>query len=117
MDSVYRDLQQLHPGKMIVLGETGWATDYNAEKTGPDEQGTLIKGEVGIEAQAEFLIKMNQWVESNQITTFLFEAFDEPWKGGGENSPPNEIEKHWGVFNEDRTPKESFLEYLDQQNK
>ena len=32
----------------------------------------------------------------------IFEAFDEPWKGGNR---PNEAEKHWGILNEDRTPK------------
>jgi exo-beta-1,3-glucanase (GH17 family) len=114
---IYRELREMHPDREIVVGETGWATDYNAQKTGPGEQGTLIKGKVGIDAQSEFLIGINQWIESNKITTFIFEAFDEPWKGGGENSPPNEIEKNWGVYNEDRTPKESFLRYLDHKQK
>lgn len=117
MDGVYHELQEVHPDRMIVLGETGWATDYNANKTGPGEQGTLIKGKVDIAAQATFLIQMNQWIESNQVTTFLFEAFDESWKGGGEDSPPNEVEKHWGVYNEDRTPKESFLKSLPHHRK
>ncbi len=116
-DEIYNELQAIHPDHMIVIGETGWATNYNPEKTGPGEQATLIKGEVGIDAQAEFLIQMNRWVESNQVTTFIFEAFDEPWKGGGENSPPNEIEKNWGVYNEDRTPKESLLKYLEYHQK
>jgi exo-beta-1,3-glucanase (GH17 family) len=112
MDKTYRQIQAAHPDRVIVLGETGWATDYNADKTGPGEQGTLVKGEVGLEAQAEYLVQHNEWVDANQVTCFLFEAFDEPWKGGGENTPPNEIEKHWGVFYEDRTPKPSFVEYL-----
>jgi exo-beta-1,3-glucanase (GH17 family) len=112
-DQIYREIQELHPDRTIVIGETGWATDYNAAKIGPGEQGTLIKGEVGLEAQASFLIQMDQWVESNRVATFLFEAFDEPWKGGGDDSPSSEIEKNWGVFNEDRTPKESFNTYLE----
>lgn len=114
MDKIYHELQDMHPKRLIVIGETGWATDYNAAKKGDGEQGTLIKGEVGLEAQAKFLIELKQWIDSSMVTTFLFEAFDESWKGGGESSPPNEVEKHWGVYNEDRTPKESFLEYLDQ---
>jgi len=116
LDKIYHDLEEIHQDRMIVIGETGWATDYNRDKTGPGEQGTLIKGEVGLKAQSEFLIQLNEWVESNRVTTFLFEAFDEPWKGGGENSPANEVEKHWGVYNEDRTSKESFQKYLDNQN-
>ena len=65
-----------------------------------------------IAAQEKFLIKLSEWIDQNHVTTFLFEAFDEPWKGGGEASSPREIEKHWGVFYENRTPKESFKNYL-----
>lgn len=111
MDSVYQELQALHQDHMIVLGETGWATNYNAAKTGDGQQGSLIKGEVSLKAQEEFLVQMDQWLEKNQITSFLFEAFDESWKGGPE---PNEVEKNWGVYYEDRTPKESFVSYLKQ---
>ncbi|MEC9249739.1 MAG: glycosyl hydrolase, partial [Pseudomonadota bacterium] len=34
--------------------------------------------------------------------TFVFEAFDEPWKGSPD---PDEPEKHWGLFKLDRRPK------------
>ena len=88
-------------------------TTYLPDKTGPGEQGTLIKGEVSLDAQERYLIMHNEWVNEKKITTFLFEAFDESWKGGGENSDPHEIEKHWGVFYEDRTPKPSFQNYLN----
>lgn len=111
LDRKYHDVQTLHPEKRVIIGETGWATQYDASKTGPGQQGTLVKGDVSVSAQAEFLIQLHRWIEDRHITTFLFEAFDEPWKGGGENSAPNDIEKHWGVFYENRTPKESFVEY------
>ena len=117
MDSTFKDIQRRYPEKQIVLGETGWATTYNPEKTGDGEQGSLIKGDVGLEAQATYLKLHNEWVNANKITTFLFEAFDEPWKGGGASSPPNEVEKHWGVFYENRTPKESFQQYLEHMQK
>lgn len=114
MDSVYfLDVKKMHPDKVLVLGEIGWATTYNAEKVGPGEQGTLIKAEVSLKAQEKFLIKLNKWINEKKVVTFLFEAFDEPWKGGGETSSQNEIEKHWGVFYENRTPKESFNNYLN----
>ncbi len=112
MDSTYKDIQSRYPETQIVLGETGWATTYNADKTGPGEQGTLIKGEVSVAAQGKYLMLHNEWVNKNKVTTFLFEAFDEPWKGGGEASGANEVEKHWGVFYENRTPKASFENYL-----
>lgn len=112
LDGIWHEMQERHPDRLIVLGETGWATAYDPGRTGPGEQGTLVKGEVGLVGQASFLSQLHQWVEANQVTTFLFEAFDEPWKGGGESSSADHIEKHWGVFNEDRSPKESFLQYL-----
>ncbi len=104
-DSVFRAALAFHPDKIIALGETGWATDYRAEKKGPGEQGTLIKAEVSLKAQKEFVSQLNVWTNTNQVSTFLFEAFDEPWKGGGEISGPREIEKNWGLYYKDRTPK------------
>jgi exo-beta-1,3-glucanase (GH17 family) len=111
-DSTYQDLKVKHPGKDIVLGETGWATCYNAEKIGPGEQGTLMKGDVSLKTQENYLIRLDEWTSKSRVFTFLFEAFDEPWKGGGEDTGENEVEKHWGVFYENRNPKESFQNYL-----
>jgi len=114
MDSIYFQVaKKMHPSKEIVFGETGWATKYDAGKIGPGEQGTLIKAEVSLNAQEKYLRLHNEWVEKNKVTTFLFEAFDEPWKGGGDKTPSIEIEKNWGVFYEDRTPKESFSRYIN----
>lgn len=112
LDENYNFVKDFHPDKQIVLGEIGWATVYNAEKKGDGEQGSLIKGDVSIETQGKFLVKLDNWLTTNQVTTFLFEAFDEPWKGGGKNTGPNEIEKNWGVFYEDRTPKASFQNFI-----
>jgi len=113
MNSIFfNQIKKSHPEKTLVLGEIGWATNYDSTKTGDGQQGSLIKGEVGLAAQERFLKKISDWIDQNNVTTFLFEAFDEPWKGGGEKSSPNEIEKHWGVFYENRTPKESFQNYL-----
>ena len=115
LDETYQEVKRVHPQKQIVLGEIGWATMYNAEKKGPDDQGTLIKGDVSLEAQGKFLMELDKWVMSKKATTFLFEAFDEPWKGGGDATGPREIEKNWGVYYEDRTAKESF-EYFIKHN-
>jgi len=113
VDRVYfREIKAMHPDKDIVIGETGWATDYERTKTGPGQQASLINGEVSIEAQAKYLARHYDWVMKNRITTFLFEAFDEPWKGGGDDTGPHEVEKNWGVFYENRQPKESFSKFL-----
>jgi exo-beta-1,3-glucanase (GH17 family) len=108
----FNEIKKFHPEKTLVLGEIGWATNYDSSRNGEGQQGSLIKGEVGYAAQEKFLINLSEWIDRNKVTTFLFEAFDEPWKGGGAESSPNEIEKHWGVFYENRTPKESFKNYL-----
>ncbi|MGC9361655.1 MAG: glycosyl hydrolase family 17 [Candidatus Syntrophosphaera sp.] len=112
LDQTLARVKSAHQGKLIVLGETGWATKYDPEKKGEGEQGTLIKGEVDEAAQERFLIELDEWVQEKRTITFLFEVFDEPWKGGGEASGPNEIEKNWGVFHADRQPKDSFVNYL-----
>lgn len=108
----FNEIKKFHSDKILVLGEIGWATNYDATRTGDGQQGSLIKGEVSYAAQEKFLLKLSRWTDTNKVTTFLFEAFDEPWKGGGEFSSPNEIEKHWGVFYENRKPKESFQNFL-----
>jgi exo-beta-1,3-glucanase (GH17 family) len=102
----YQSIQVIHPEIPIILGECGWPTVYNPEKNGADEQGTLIQGEVSEAAQALFYQEFMRWIESSQIPTLFFEAFDETWKGGGSASGPHEVEKHWGVFTADRNPKQ-----------
>jgi len=115
IDTVYKSAQAFHPDRLIAVTETGWATLYDPEKNGPGEEGAQVKTEVSLKAQEYFLEQFNNWVEANQVSTFLFEAFDEPWKGGGVQSGPDVMEKHWGVFYEDRTPKESLSNYLNKQ--
>ncbi|MBE0677313.1 MAG: glycosyl hydrolase family 17 [Bacteroidales bacterium] len=113
MDRIYfQEVRVMHPDKETVIGEAGWATNYNTRKTGPGEQASLIKGTVDMAAQEYYLIHLHNWITKTRVNTFLFEAFDEPWKGGGENSEPDEVEKHWGVFYESRQPKISFINYL-----
>lgn len=94
-------LVALHPDRLVVLGETGWATD----KHDAGEQATLIKGEPGEIPQERFFREFNGWVDAARIPAFWFEAFDENWKGG---EPPDEVEKHWGLYNADRTPKRAL---------
>jgi exo-beta-1,3-glucanase (GH17 family) len=66
------------------------------------EQARLIKGRPGEAEQAVFFDAVTAWAERERVTVFFFEAFDENWKGG---EHPNEVEKHWGLYRADRTPK------------
>jgi exo-beta-1,3-glucanase (GH17 family) len=109
-DERYRAVVKAHPSKSVVIGETGWATDYDATQVGPGAQGTLIRARVDQDAQRTYLKEHFAWVRHTHVLTFLFEAFDEPWKGGGQKSSPRDVEKHWGVYGSDRVPKVGLLD-------
>ncbi len=93
-------VQSVHPERLLVIGETGWATS----RSGQGEQARLMKGATGEAEQAVFYAAVRHWAAAESVITFFFEAFDENWKGG---SDPDDAEKHWGFFRADRTPKAS----------
>lgn len=82
------------PGKPVVITEAGWATHSNGRGINPEN--------VNQKYQKAYFENLMEWSEIENILTFFFEAFDEPWKGSPE---PLEPEKHWGLFKVDRTPK------------
>ena len=91
-------IQEEHPGVPIAIGETGWATALNEE----GDERKHIKAPAGEQEQATFFAGVYQAEGLKDIPVFTFEAFDEPWKGSDD---PREVEKHWGIYNVDRTPK------------
>ena len=86
----YEKVRALYPAKTIHLGEVGWATytvgEQHAPRAGSEEKARRYYGEI------------NAWARAHDVTAFIFEAFDEPWKGQG-------TEGHWGLFSEDRKAK------------
>ena len=100
---IYEEITAAHPTKTIVIGEAGWATHKHTE----GEQARLIKATPDEDGQERYWNELRSWAEENKVTTFWFEAFDEKWKGGPH---PDEVEKHWGVFKSDRTPKQALKE-------
>ena len=86
------------PESKIVITELGWAT---------------VSSEFGERANEEnqlrYFNEMMDWADEMNITTFFFEAFDEPWKGDPNN--PLGAEKHWGIFTVDRKPKLVMKEF------
>lgn len=101
--SIYHDIQQRYPNMQIVMGETGWPTSriYNDGSY----EGSLI-GKAGEAEQKIFFEQYNEWINTHQIPSFYFEAFDEKWKGGQDGlNPDAKAEKHWGLFYSDRRPK------------
>jgi exo-beta-1,3-glucanase (GH17 family) len=89
------NMERVHaalPDKPMAILEAGWAS---------------IAIEFGDRAsednQARYYRELAEWAEQTNTTVFFFEAFDEPWKGNPD--APLGAEKHWGIFNVDRTPK------------
>ena len=97
-----------HPDREVIIGESGWATLRNDQ----GDQGKLMKGALGEAEQAAFHRQVSAWVKAEHVPTFFFEAFDENWKGG---SDPADVEKHWGFFRADRTPKLAVAGGSDEQ--
>jgi len=82
------------PGKPVVITEAGWTTAAN---------GCGIESwNASEELQANYYRQLLEWTTQERIFTFIFEAFDEPWKG---SQDPLDPEKHWGLFDIERTPK------------
>jgi len=84
----------LYAGKPIVITEAGWATNSNGRGIQPEHSSQ--------ELQQIYYRDLMDWTAEAGILTFVFEAFDEPWKGSDD---PMEPEKHWGLFTVDRRPK------------
>jgi exo-beta-1,3-glucanase (GH17 family) len=112
MDERLAELKKIHGSLPLLIGETGWATDMDSTLVGEGQQGSLLKAAADEASQLQFLHKMEEWSSSAAVPVVWFEVFDESWKGGGDTSSRRHVEKHWGLMNEDRSPKSSFNEWL-----
>lgn len=90
----YYAVAHKYPNKPIVITEAGWSTNSNGRGINPEM--------VNEENQKIYYQDLVEWTTEENILCFVFEAFDEDWKGSPE---PLEPEKHWGLFYIDRTPK------------
>jgi exo-beta-1,3-glucanase (GH17 family) len=90
----YHAVVQKYPDKPVIITEAGWSTNSNGRGIHPEA--------VNEKNQKIYYEDLMEWTEAENILTFVFEAFDEEWKGSHE---PLEPEKHWGLFKIDRTPK------------
>ena len=91
----YDGVARLYPGVPVVITEAGWATNSNGRGMNAEHASQ--------ELQQLYYRDLMAWTQRAGILTFIFEAFDEPWKG---SSDPLEPEKHWGLFTVDRRPKQ-----------
>ncbi|MFT7429758.1 MAG: exo-beta-1,3-glucanase (GH17 family), partial [Colwellia sp.] len=90
----YYSVAHHYPDKPVIITEAGWTTASNGRGIEPWNANEVL--------QAEYYQQLLAWTTEEKILTFVFEAFDEPWKGSPDKLEP---EKHWGLFKVDRTPK------------
>lgn len=95
----YHSVADLYPDKQVVITEAGWATNANGRGIEPTN--------VCEERQKVYYNDLVSWSAKENVLTFVFEAFDELWKGSDD---PMEPEKHWGLFTVDRQPKKVMHE-------
>lgn len=88
----YNDIKAIFPDKQVMFTEVGWTTRTNS---------AMVPGQACVENQKRYITELTEWLEKDQIIGFIFEAFDEPWKG----SNPNKSECNWGLYYLDRTRK------------
>ena len=96
----FDSVASLYPGKPVVITEAGWATNSNGRGIQPHNTSQDL--------QDIYLRDLLAWTDAAGILCFLFEAFDEPWKGSPD---PMEPEKHWGLFTVDRQPKKVMADW------
>jgi exo-beta-1,3-glucanase (GH17 family) len=90
----YYSVAQKYPNTPVVITEAGWTTASNGRG--------IETWNASVQLQANYYQQLMGWTNNEKILTFVFEAFDEPWKG---SDHPQEPEKHWGLFYENRQPK------------
>lgn len=88
----YKDICDRYPDKEVVFTEVGWSSQARDD---------LKKDNATEENQAKYIKELVDWMEKDQVVGFLFEVFDEPWKG----EDPYSCERNWGLYYVDRTPK------------
>lgn len=100
-DADYRRVSDRYPGVPVAITEAGWTTRSNGRGIEPHN--------ASLEHQVRYYEALSNWSEEHGVLTYVFEAFDEPWKGSPD---PDEPEKHWGLFTVDRQPKPVMMPHF-----
>lgn len=105
--SVNAYMKSLGLEKPVHIGETGWATVSNG-----------FYGKNGSRATDEYKAGryyhlMRQWTNSENISCFYFEAFDEQWKDA---KNPEGSENHFGLINLKNEAKYALWNLVDNGN-
>ncbi|MGB1347297.1 MAG: glycosyl hydrolase family 17 protein [Flavobacteriales bacterium] len=98
-------VRRIDADKPVHIGETGWASVSDGFY-GPE--GSRAADEY---KQALFHQGMRDWTQSEGISCFYFEAFDEPWKSAAN---PTDSENHFGLFTRDGEAKYALWPLVEQ---
>lgn len=105
VNNVKQYMDKLGIDKPIHIGETGWASHDNG-LYGKDGSQAADEYKQGLYYQ-----RITQWTETNGMSCFYFEAFDEIWK---DSANPKGSENHFGLFTVDGKAKYPLWKIADQ---
>jgi exo-beta-1,3-glucanase (GH17 family) len=91
----YQHVQDKYPNQYCIITETGWPTKSHGSK--------IKTAYASIGHQDEYLAAIQDWAKEKDVLVYIFEAFDELWKG---ENHPDEPEKNWGLYTLDRKRKQ-----------
>ena len=92
--SKYLEVASLYSNKTVILGETGWPSESkpaNALFTTAN--------------QAKFYSDLLPLIQKYNVSSYLFDAFDENWKSGELYDGQYSIGQYWGIIEEKRYGK------------
>ena len=104
-NSVKEYMQSLEIDKPIHIGETGWASSSN-KFYGPDGSRATDEYKEGV-----YYKHMREWTNTENISCFYFEGFDEQWK---DSENPQGSENHFGLINLKSQAKFAIWDLVDQ---
>lgn len=102
--AVKKYVYSISPNKPIHIGETGWASSSDGFY---GNEGSNAADEY---KQAAYYNAMRNWTNTEGISCFYFEAFDEPWKDSGN---PKGSENYFGLFTVDGKAKYATWNFVD----
>ena len=88
----YQSICRLYPDRQVIFTELGWSSCASSEP---------YLARAGLAEEKQYIESVQDWLEKDRITGFLFEAFDEPWKGRS----PEDSECNFGLYTVDRVRK------------
>lgn len=94
LQSLRQIVDEVSPGKPIVLGEVGW----------PSNGDRRTYATASLADEAHFLRDWFNVAAREKIDYYVMEAIDQPWK----ERLSGRVEAYWGIFNASREQKFSF---------